>query len=255
MLALVEKIDFDPSRDRLWLAGDLVNRGPDSLGVLRWVSGQGDAVLTVLGNHDLHLLASYAKVAPKARREELRDILEAPDCAELMEWLRRRPMLVREGNWVLVHAGLLPQWTLEEAESWARDLEAGLRGDQMGPVLAASYTRPEPQWREDLESPEREGCLIHVMTRMRVCDESGRMNLDFKGNPGKKIPLGCRPWFEIPHRRDPEATVVFGHWSQLGLHEAPGAICLDSGCVWGGELTALRLEDLETFQQSRVKSG
>jgi len=223
---LLVRIDFDPLRDRLWFVGDLVNRGPSSLAVLRFIRGLDDRAVVVLGNHDLHLIARSRGTRGRRPRDTFEDVLEAPDRDALIEWLLHRPLLHREGDHVMVHAGLLPQWSLEEAEALAKKAEKKLRGDRLGKSLRIA---------------------VDAFTRLRTCTEDGEMCLSFAGPPSQ-APAGCRPWFELA--RIPSAiTIVFGHWASLGLHLGAQAIGLDTGCVWGGALTALRLEDRTIFQE------
>jgi bis(5'-nucleosyl)-tetraphosphatase (symmetrical) len=232
---LLRRIAFDPAKDRLWNTGDLVNRGPGSLEVLRWARDLGDRLMTVLGNHDLHLLARAAGLVRAKPRDTLDEVLAAPDRDELLAWLRARPLLHAEEGRVLVHAGLLPAWTVAEAETLARSVEERLRA-------AGGLELARPQSRE----PERS--TLWVLTRLRFCTADGSPGPDFTGPPDA-APPGCRPWFDFPGRRSAEATVLFGHWAALGFYRAPGILGLDSGCVWGGELTAVRLEDGEVFQE------
>lgn len=245
---LLAKLDFDAEQDRLWLVGDLVNRGPDSLGVLRWarrLSDQlGERMVVVLGNHDLHLLALHAGLSDRRVVDDLKDILKAEDAEELITWLERRPLLHREGDHVLVHAGLLPQWTVDEAARWAARI-AELLPTKEG--KARLLRRPEPP---DLDDETRElRRALGALTRLRTCSAAGEL-CSFSGPP-EEAPAGCLPWFRIDARRSRDATILSGHWAALGLHVEPGVFALDSGCAWGGPLTALRLEDGTIVQQKR----
>jgi bis(5'-nucleosyl)-tetraphosphatase (symmetrical) len=245
---LLKQVRFDPQEDRLWLVGDLVNRGPRSLKVLRWVRKQGDRVTTVLGNHDLHLLGRAFETRTAKSRDTLDSVLEAPDREELVDWLRQRPLLHREGDRVLVHAGLLPSWTLEQAETLAREVEEVLRGPEPKRLLEALVASRPPAWRENLGPEDRWRVTVQALTRLRTCREDGRVCEGFSGPPDK-APEGCHPWFDL---RDDEAngvTVVCGHWATLGLRAQPGVLALDTGGVWGGVLTAARLEDGKIFQE------
>ncbi len=246
---LLRRIRFDPGADRLWLTGDLVNRGPRSLQVLRWVREQGERVVTVLGNHDLHLIArALGTRAPKSR-DTMDDILGAPDREELILWLRGRPLLHREGAFVLVHAGLLPPWTLERAGQLAREVEGALADPEADRLLQALQAGRPPAWREDLDTEDRWRVAVQSFTRLRACRDDGRVCEGFTGPP-QRAPEGCHPWFELRNDHSAGVTVVCGHWATLGLRIEPGVMALDTGCVWGGELTAVRLEDGEIFQEA-----
>jgi bis(5'-nucleosyl)-tetraphosphatase (symmetrical) len=246
---LLAQIRFDPAKDRLWLVGDLVNRGPDSLQVLRFVKSLGDKAITVLGNHDLHLLAVAEGTAELHRSDTLDEVLGAPDRDELLAWLRQQPLLHAEGNYVLVHAGLLPQWSVKQAASLAREVESALRGDNYAAFLAHMYGNSPHNWDDDLDGYKRLRVITNVFTRMRICTLQGELEFKFKGEV-ERIPAGYVPWFEVPERKSRKATVIFGHWSALGLKVTPNVIALDTGCLWGGPMTAIRLEDRQLFQVS-----
>jgi bis(5'-nucleosyl)-tetraphosphatase (symmetrical) len=245
---LLERIRFDPDADRLWLVGDLVNRGPASLDVLRWAMELGDRVTVVLGNHDLHLLGRAYGTRRAKPRDTMDPILESPDREALLDWLRRRPLLRREGPFVLVHAGLLPAWTLEQAEALAREVEAVLGGTQPRRLLETLVSGRPPVWHEGLGEEDRWRVAVQSFTAVRLCRDDGRVCEGYTGPP-EGAPDGCHPWFEL--RDDPASgvTVVCGHWAALGLRVEPGVMALDTGCVWGGTLTAARLEDGEIFQE------
>ncbi len=244
---LLQEIGFDPARDRVWLVGDLVNRGPDSLRVLRLVRSLGDSAVTVLGNHDLHLLAVAEGVAEQHRTDTLHEVLSAPDCAELLAWLRQQRLFHAEGGHVLVHAGLLPQWTVEQAAGLAREAEAALRGPDYATFLARMYGNTPHTWDDALEGYKRLRVIVNAFTRMRICTPQGEMEFRFKGEV-QDIPQGYLPWYAVPKRKSREATVIFGHWSALGLKLEPKVIALDTGCLWGGPMSAIRLEDRRLFQ-------
>jgi bis(5'-nucleosyl)-tetraphosphatase (symmetrical) len=244
---LIEEIHFCPSSDRLWFVGDLVNRGPDSLSVLRYIRRLGSSAVVVLGNHDLFLLAVSCGIATPRPEDTLGAILTAPDRDELLLWLRRRFLLYREPPFVLVHAGLLPQWTVAEAEKFAREVEAALSGPQYELVLRALYPSKHLQWSEELTGPTRLAAIIKVLTRLRACSPAGVMDSSYTGPP-EHIPAGFLPWFRVEHRQHRDATIVCGHWASLGLHCEDNLLAIDSGCVWGRELTAIRLEDRRIFQ-------
>ena len=244
---LLELIRFDPHADKLWLVGDLVNRGPDSLGVLRLVKSLGDAANVVLGNHDLHLLAVAAGVAELHRSDTFDEILVAPDRLELMTWLRQQRLLQVEDNVVLVHAGLLPSWSVAQAQLLAREVEQALRGSDHPQFLAHMYGNQPTQWDDALSGYPRLRVITNAFTRMRICTPNGEMEFKFKGEM-KDVPAGYLPWFEVPARASATATVVCGHWSALGLKVTPQLITLDTGCLWGGALSAVRLQDRRVFQ-------
>lgn len=248
---LLRKIQHDPKHDRLWFVGDLVNRGPRSLAVLRWAAEQGDRIVAVLGNHDLHLLGRAAHVSAPKRRDSLAEVLEAPDRDDLLGWLRRRPLLHREGDHLLVHAGLFPAWTPELAEELARETEAALQADGPGELVASNDRRHDERWDERLTPEGRVRVALAGFARIRTVDEGGRMCSSFSGPP-EQAPEGCRPWFADPDRRSRDITVVFGHWAALGLWTEDGLAGLDTGCAWGRELTALRLDDGRLFHQHSV---
>jgi bis(5'-nucleosyl)-tetraphosphatase (symmetrical) len=242
-MGLLARIRFDPARDRLWLTGDLVNRGPGSLAVLREVSALGACVTVVLGNHDLHLLAmAWAPKTVRKRERELEAVIDAPDAAELLEWLASRPMLHRDRalGWTLVHAGLPPQWTLAQAEKCAKEVEQALRRDPAG-LLNGMYGDQPDRWSPGLKGAERLRFSINCLTRLRFVDGEGRLLLAHKGTVAT-APAGAMPWFRHPARATKADALIFGHWSALGYLAEPGLRCLDTGCVWGGALCALRLD-------------
>lgn len=242
---LLEAIDFSPARDRLWLTGDLVNRGPASAATLREVMALGSAATTVLGNHDLHLLA--VAMAPQAGRglrsgDTLDDILEAPDRTNLLDWLVRRPLLHHDPalDWTLVHAGLPPAWSVAMAANEARAVETALRTNPAG-FFSQMYGDQPDQWSPELTGTDRLRFAVNCLTRLRYCTAAGRLLPKLKGPP-ESAPAEALPWFSVPGRQAVAERVVFGHWSALGLLRAPTALGLDTGCVWGGRLTAVRLE-------------
>ena len=239
---LLKQIRFDTSRDTLWFTGDLVNRGPDSLRVLRFVRGLGDRAITVLGNHDLHLLAVDAG-QPARRRDTFDEVLRAPDRRALVDWLRQQPLLHHDDGlgYTMVHAGLLPAWTLDDAVHLAGEAEAVLRGARLDGFVAHMYGNLPDRWSEQLHGHDRTRVIINAFTRLRYCDLDGGMDLHQKGAPGSQ-PADLLPWFAVPKRRNRDLRVVFGHWSTLGRYSDHGVIGLDSGCVWGVELTAVRLD-------------
>jgi bis(5'-nucleosyl)-tetraphosphatase (symmetrical) len=242
---LLDRIGFDPENDRLWFAGDLVNRGPGSLGVLRRVRALGDSAVTVLGNHDLHLLARAAGVRERSAKDTLEEVLAAPDRDELLDWLRRRPLLHRDGDFVLVHAGLIPAWTVDEAAALAAEVEAMLRGPEPE-RLYAEMQRKKRNWDPSLNGSKRLAAIVRVMTRVRVCTEDGQVHEPFTSGPDE-APEGTRPWFDMPDRRSADHVLVTGHWAALGRRLMPSVLALDSGCIWGRELSAVRLDDRAAF--------
>jgi len=227
--------------------GDLVNRGPASLECLRFVKGLGESAVTVLGNHDLHLLCVAHGAEKRRKRDTLEGVLEAPDRDELLEWLRHRPLMHVEDGHVLVHAGLLPEWTVARAADLAHEVEDALRGARFRKLLERMYGDEPARWNERLQGADRLRVAINAMTRLRVCDDSGAMVLSFKGEPGESSD-DWTPWFDVPKRRSVDHTVVCGHWSALGVVVRPDLISLDSGCVWGRALTAVRLGDRRVFE-------
>lgn len=248
---LLDAIDPDPEHDRLWLVGDLVNRGPDSLGVLRWARALHDAwgerLVVVLGNHDLHLLAIHAGIAEQRPGDTLYDLLRADDCDALIRWLGNRPLLHRDGDYLLVHAGLLPSWSADDAERRARSVEAALRGEHRTALL-----RREPASSAELDL-SREYEALAAFARLRTCTTAGAP-CSFTGPP-EQAPPDCLAWFDIPGRRAAETTIVCGHWAALGLRNDPNLVALDTGCAWGRELTAVRLDDRKVFRQATVEEG
>ena len=244
MRRLVDSLGFDPRRDRLWFTGDLVNRGPQSLECLRYVKSLGDAAVSVFGNHDFHLLCVAEGVESKRKRDTLDEVLDAPDRAELLEWVRQRPLMHVEGAWAMVHAGLLPEWSVARARALAGEVEAEMRGPRHRAFLARMYGDDPKRWSDGLEGYDRLRVIVNAMTRMRFCTGDGRMEFRAKGT---QPPEGFRPWFELRPKRE-RAALVCGHWSQLGLKLGERFALLDSGCVWGGSLSALRLEDRKLFQ-------
>jgi bis(5'-nucleosyl)-tetraphosphatase (symmetrical) len=244
---LFDKFQFNRGRDRLWFVGDLVNRGPDSLATLRLVKGLGGSAVTVLGNHDFHLLAVAAGHAKKHRSDTLDQVLAAPDSEELLGWLRQRPMLHVEGSWAMVHAGLLPQWSIAGARTLAQEVEDELRGANWRKFLAELYGDKPDSWSESLRGADRLRVIVNAMARMRFCTADGTIELRTKGETAK-APPGFFPWFDAPGRASRDHTLICGHWSTLGLKLRSDLLALDSGCVWGGSLSAVRLEDRKLFQ-------
>ncbi len=244
---LIGEIRFDPTKDTLWLVGDLVNRGPNSLAVLRWVKALGSSAIVVLGNHDLHLLAAAEGARPVSKGDTFQDVLEAPDREDLLNWLRQQRLLYREKDVVLVHAGLLPQWSAAEAQALAAEVEGVLHGCEYKTLLREMYGSTPAQWSPDLTGMERYRVIVNALTRLRFCTPEGKMDLKQNGPP-ETAPQGFSPWFALSNRKSMDMVIVSGHWAALGLRMADNLLALDSGCVWGGSLTAVRLEDRRVFR-------
>lgn len=245
---LLELCAFDPSRDRLWLVGDLVNRGPRSLETLRFFKSLGPAALTVLGNHDLYLLmVAEGGAKYRGKDDTLDDILEAPDRTDLLDWLRRQPLCHTEGEYCLVHAGLLPQWTAKRARELAREAEKALQGPGFHEFVMNLWGSEPAAWSDDLTGWPRLRVIVNAMTRMRFCTLDGTMEFKVKGKVAN-APAGHLPWFDLPGRCSADSVLITGHWSALGLKITPNLLALDSGCLWGGHLTAVRLEDRRVYQ-------
>ena len=252
---LLETIRFDPGKDCLWFAGDLVNRGPDSLATLRFVKGLGGAAVTVLGNHDLHLLAlSQGNLKHKASDQTLAPILNAEDRDELLEWLRRTPLMHHDRalDYAVIHAGLPPQWDIDTALKRAQEVEAALRGEGYSYFCTHMYGNEPSSWSERLEGMDRLRFITNCFTRLRYCTLKGDLALKEKGPPGSQR-YGCLPWYEVPGRASESARILFGHWSTLGFSQARNTWALDSGCLWGGKLTALKLSKTEAAEVIQVK--
>ena len=238
---LLERCGFGSS-DRLWFVGDLVNRGPKSLEVLRFVRDLGDRAVAILGNHDLHLVSQLEGFERSRADDTLAEVLEAPDARQLVDWLRNRPMMHVERGYAMVHAGLLPQWSVAKAVALGREVEDALAGADYREFLKNMYGSQPDRWSDSLAGWDRLRVIVNAMTRLRFCTADGRM--DFRAK-GKAPPSGYVPWFDL---RTDEHTIVCGHWSALGLKTNEKLAALDSGCVWGGKLTAMRLEDRALFQ-------
>jgi bis(5'-nucleosyl)-tetraphosphatase (symmetrical) len=240
---LLDKIGFQRDRDRLWLTGDLVNRGPGSVEVLRRVKNLGESAVTVLGNHDLHLLAVAAGTVAPGRTDTLDDVLAAPDREDLIDWLRRRPLLHHDRNVgaCMVHAGLAPSWSIDEAARLAAEVEARLREPGWKAFLAEMYGDEPAAWNPKLVGSSRLRAIVNYLTRMRFCAPDGKLHFDYKGPPGTQ-PAPLIPWYAAPGRKSVNERIICGHWSALGARQRDNVFALDSGCVWGGHLTALRID-------------
>lgn len=244
---LLDKVDFSPVRDRLLFVGDLVNRGPESLEVLRFVKSLGERAVTVLGNHDLHLVMVAEGYGKKHKEDTLDAILAAPDSDELLAWLRAQPLLHVEDGYAVVHAGLLPQWSVAQAQINAREVSQALTAPNYREFLRHLYGSEPNAWRDDLEGWDRLRVIVNAMTRMRFCTPEGSMEFRHKGPPAS-APPGHLPWFAVPGRASTTHTLIVGHWSALGLRLEEKLLALDTGCLWGGTMTAVRLQDRHVFQ-------
>jgi bis(5'-nucleosyl)-tetraphosphatase (symmetrical) len=240
LVQLLQELDFSPSRDQLWLLGDLIGRGPDSLRCLRRVRDLG--ALAVLGNHDLNLLAIAAGHRRAKPSDQLAPLLQAPDFPDLLDWLRQQALVRQVHGWLLVHAGLLPPWSVEQALRLGREVEAVLQDpEQLSQFLPVMMGNSPDQWHDDLQGFDRLRLLVNAFTRLRFISTDGRM--DFKAKEGAgAAPAGLLPWFEHPERASQQQPIAFGHWSTLGLVNRPDLLALDTGCVWGGCLTAARID-------------
>lgn len=245
--ALLQRVAFDHEKDALWLVGDLINRGSGSLEVLRWCYQHQKNIKTVLGNHDLHAIAVAHGIRSAHRSDTLQPILDAADAKTLIDWLRHQPLMVANDDYVMVHAGLLPQWTPSEALAYAKEVEIALQSDSYMDFLANMYGNTPNVWHDDLVGYDRLRAITNAMTRMRVCAEDGALDFSFKGEL-QDVPKGCLPWFDMPSRRLSEQSIIFGHWSALGLHQRDNLYALDTGCLWGGELTAMCLDTKKITQ-------
>ena len=250
---LLERIAWDHRRDDLWLVGDLVNRGPSSLDVLRWACSNSERLTAVLGNHDLHLLARAAGVAGARKEDTLDEVLAAPDRSELLEWLRSRPLLHRFGPWVLVHAGLAPEWNIEFTCRLADAVTERIAGPDCDRFIEMLSANRKVAWHPELRGDQQLAASASVFTRMRMVGVDGRARLDFSGSP-RGAPEGWRPWFTASAVLRQGYALLFGHWAQLGYFRAHDVACLDSGCVYGGSLSALRLEDGNLVQEPLADS-
>jgi len=240
--ALLAALPFHRGEDRLWFVGDLVNRGPDSLTTLRFVRDLGEDAVVVLGNHDLHLIMVAAGFAKQHRDDTIAEVLAAPDGAQLIDWLRHRPLAHQVGEYLMVHAGVLPQWSVERTLALAGEVQAALQAARHRDFLAALYGNAPARWHDGLAGFDRLRVIVNALTRMRLCTSTGEMEFKHKGEL-RDLPGGFLPWFEVTPRASGDHTVIFGHWSALGLKLTDRLMGLDSGCLWGRSLTAVRLED------------
>lgn len=252
LLHLLDFIAFDEHSDQLWFVGDLVNRGKNSLETLRFVKNLGSAAVTVLGNHDIHLLVSASFPERAKKKDTLHAILNAPDCDELLDWLRQQPLFHYAHDFGLLHAGLPPQWDLAQTQKMARLAETALRGADYKQLLAQLYDNQPNVWSEDLTGIEQLRFIINCFTRMRFCDKEGRLDFENSGELGSQ-PAHLMPWFMLPERKTAQTKLIFGHWSALGFYAEKNCYAIDTGCVWGRELTALRL-NADTIKRFSVSS-
>lgn len=249
LMHLLEQLGFQPGRDTLWLVGDLINRGTGSLAVLRWVYANQSHVRVVLGNHDLHTIAVAHHIKPPHRFDTLSELLSAEDGPELLQWLRQQPLMVLEEDFAMLHAGLYPQWTLAQARALAGEVEAVLQSSDYVRFLEQMYGNQPAAWSDELTGIDRLRAITNAFTRMRLLDAEGTMEFAFKGEV-PDIPAGYVPWFLAPNRQSANAPqkILFGHWSALGLYQGHGVIGLDTGCLWGRQLTAYGLESSQIIQ-------
>lgn len=244
---LIDALRFDPARDELWFVGDLVNRGPKSLATLRLIRSLGDRAVVVLGNHDLHLIAlafgNRTRIKNGRQGPELQDVLDAPDGTDLVTWLRHRPLAHYRPdlNTLMVHAGVIPEWDAAAAVAHAREVEQALQGPGCATFMHSIYGDQPARWSPELTGQDRLRFITNCLTRMRYCQADGTLDLDDNGAPGSQ-PDGLHPWFELPGRKTARVRIVFGHWAALGLLRKDYLLGIDTGCVWGRELTAVRLD-------------
>ncbi|MEQ1598362.1 MAG: symmetrical bis(5'-nucleosyl)-tetraphosphatase [Methylotenera sp.] len=239
--ALLARLQFNPKQDKLWLVGDIINRGSGSLEVLRWCFQHQSSLRVVLGNHDLHALAVAHNLKPAHKHDTLQASIHAPDSDVLFKWLRHQPLMHIENEYVMVHAGLFPAWSIEKAACLASEVKCALQADNYREFLTNMYGNSPDFWHENHIGMDRLRTITNAMTRMRICTENGEMEFEFKGEL-QDIPSGYTPWFDAPARQSQEAKIICGHWSALGLRQRENVFALDTGCLWGGKLTAMNLE-------------
>ncbi|MSP27646.1 MAG: symmetrical bis(5'-nucleosyl)-tetraphosphatase [Methylococcales bacterium] len=242
LLRLLDAIAFDENADQLWFAGDLVNRGPKSLETLRFVKSLGNSAITVLGNHDMHLLAASCMDSTTRKKDALNPVLEAPDRQELIDWLRYQPLFHHNDQFCLIHAGLPPQWDFKKTQKMAFIAEQALRRPDYQLFLKQMYGNKPNVWSSNLKGTPRLRFIINCFTRMRYCDAEGRLDFTNSGALGSQ-PDNLLPWFKVPNRKNANMRIIFGHWSTLGYYEGPNCYAIDTGCLWGGQLTALKLDN------------
>ncbi|MEO7773620.1 MAG: symmetrical bis(5'-nucleosyl)-tetraphosphatase [Steroidobacteraceae bacterium] len=251
---LLAQLKFKSDRDQVWFTGDLVNRGPESLEALRFVRDLGDNAITVLGNHDLHLLAQWRKPGRGPKKKDTLDaVLTAPDRESLLQWLASRPLLHLQGRDLLVHAGLVPQWSAKQARGYAREVERAI-ADDIDAALAEMYGDRPDRFDESLHGADRWRCIVNICTRMRLCSADGRIDTKSKGGP-VDASGEFAPWYKHDAEWKKDTRVIFGHWSTLGFYDDDSVLCLDTGCVWGGTLTAVNLDEDEARPVSQTCLG
>ncbi|KGY11736.1 bis(5'-nucleosyl)-tetraphosphatase [Vibrio tubiashii] len=255
LLLLLDKVQFDMNQDTLWVAGDLVARGPNSLEVLRFLYSLGDTVKVVLGNHDLHLLAVSLGLFKVKTKDKTAAIFSAKDKQELLAWLKQQPLLAEHDEFVMCHAGISPQWSLQQAREAATEVETILRSEKWAWLIENMYSNQPDLWNESLQGIERYRYIINAFTRMRFCNEEGKLDMECKLPPSKIHSDQLMPWFKVKNRVKLEKTVLFGHWAALEGYQNEEVIGLDTGCVWGGSLTMLRWEDKQFFTQKALTSN
>ncbi|CAM2963134.1 bis(5'-nucleosyl)-tetraphosphatase (symmetrical) ApaH [Vibrio mytili] len=249
---LLEQVSFSPEHDQLWLAGDLVARGPKSLETLRFVKSLGNSAKVVLGNHDLHLLAVAHGIKKLKDKDKTAAIFSAPDRDELLNWLSQQPLLAEHDEFVMCHAGVSPQWDLATARQCAREVESLLESDDLPWLLHNMYSNTPDYWDDSLQGLDRYRYIINAFTRMRFCFSDGRLDMDCKLPPSQLSGNELLPWFDLPQRVALGKTVLFGHWAALQGYSGEQVIGLDTGCVWGGSLTMIRWEDKQVFSQEAL---
>lgn len=249
LMRLLDKIQFDDKSDKLWFVGDLVNRGNKSLETLRFIKNLGSVAVTVLGNHDIHFLVTANFPEKIKRKDTMQAIFAAPDCEELVDWLRYQPLFHYENNFGLLHAGLPPQWDLTQVQTMANLAENALRSSNYKNLLTELYGNSPDIWSDELTGIEQIRFIINCFTRIRFCDENGKLEFENNGELGSQ-PANLKPWFELPQRKTADVKLISGHWSALGFYQSHNCYAIDTGCVWGRELTALRLDDLKRFSVS-----
>lgn len=240
LLRLLDTIKFDDKSDQLWFAGDLVNRGPKSLETLRFVKSLGSSAITVLGNHDLHLIATSLQQRKPTKKDSLTAIIKAPDCEELLTWLRHRPLFHYSDDFCMLHAGLPPQWDFSKTKAMALKAEKILQSPDYIDFFKVMYGDTPNKWSSELKGMEKIRFIVNCFTRIRYCDKKGKLDFKHSGPVGSQ-PKDLMPWFTVPKRKSKDMQIIFGHWSTLGYHHQNNCYAIDTGCLWGGELTALKL--------------